>query len=122
MIKIARSESVSTLQQNIKAAKYPNSDIHPTMLWKVLCLDQVGDIYADGRCQVDFPVEDEIINTLRKSGPLNPDKGFHELSPVDRLSEVFSDAPSRKHLHILVQTREFPQLQTLVVAPATHFC
>jgi len=92
------------------------------MLWKVLSLDQVGDIDADRRWQVDFPINNEVINMLRNSGPLDPDKGFHELSPVDRLSEVFSDAPSRKHLHILMQTREFPQLQTLVVAPATHFC
>jgi hypothetical protein len=104
MIKIARSESVSTLQQNIKAAKYPNSDIHPPKLWKVLCLDQVGDIYADGRCQVDFPINDEVINMLRNSGPLDPDKGFYQLSPIDKLSRVFPTDPIDEHLHIIVQS------------------
>ena len=45
-IKIAQSESVSTLQQNIKAVRGLKMDTLP-MLWKVLSLDQVGDIDAD---------------------------------------------------------------------------
>jgi hypothetical protein len=84
-IKIARSESVSILQQSIKRVRGLKPDAPPSMLWKVLSLDEVGDIDTDGRCQVDFPIEDEIIITLRNSGPLDPDKGFHQLSPMEEL-------------------------------------
>ena len=117
VIKIARSEAVGTLQQNIKmAATDPKPDIHPPRLWKVLSLDEVRDIDADRRWQVDFPINDEVINMLRNSGPLDPDKGFHELSPVDTLSEVFSDAPSRKHLHIIVQPPVLGEFLCLLVS------
>jgi hypothetical protein len=79
------------------------------MLWKVFSLNKVGDIDADGRCQVDFHVEDNIINTLRKSGPLDPNKGFHQLSPIDRLSRVFPTAPIDEHLHTIVQPPDLGQ-------------
>ena len=121
VIKIARSEAVSALRQHIKGARGLKPDTHPPKLWKVLGLDEVRDIDADRRWQVDFPINNEVISMLRKSGPLDPDKGFHELSPVDRLSKVFPTDPIEGHLHIIVQTREFPQLRALVVAPATHF-
>ncbi len=72
------------------------------MLWKVLSLGEVGDIDANRRWQVDFPINDEVINMLRKSAPLDPDKGFHELWPIDKLSMIFPTDSIDGHLHIIV--------------------
>jgi hypothetical protein len=116
VIKIARSEAVSALQQHIKGARGLKPDTHPPKLWKVLGLDEVRDIDADRRWQVDFPINNEVISMLRKSGPLDPDKGFHELSLVDRLSKVFPTDPIEGHLHIIVQPPVLGEFLCLLVS------
>jgi hypothetical protein len=39
---------------------------------------------------------------LRKLAPLDPDKGFHELWPIDKLSMIFPTDSIDGHLHIIV--------------------
>jgi hypothetical protein len=83
-VKIARAESVSTLQKAIKEEKKP-------------ALDHVS---ADALelWMVDIPVKDDFAENVRGLELRLED----ELSPVDPLSEVFSDPPTQKHLHIIV--------------------
>jgi hypothetical protein len=68
------------------------------MLWKVLSLNQVRDIDADRRWQVDFPIDDEVINILQNSEPLDHSEGLHELSPVDELERIFLTDPIDGHI------------------------
>jgi hypothetical protein len=56
------------------------------------------------RYKVDIPVDAEIMDKIRDFRPLqDPDKCVYQLLPVVELSEVFSEAPLRKCLHIIVQ-------------------
>jgi hypothetical protein len=96
-IKIAQSESVSTLQQNIKAVRGLKMDTLP-MLWKVLSLDQVGDIDADRRWQVNFSINDEVINMRDLSTPIKASTSW--LSTMARntpsMLKIPCDGPARR--------------------------
>ncbi|KAG1843677.1 hypothetical protein F4604DRAFT_251848 [Suillus subluteus] len=90
-IKVAPTASVSALQNVIKGAKKPQFD-HITAdsleLWKV-----------------DPPV-DVTIENLRNL-TLDPMKS---LSPVAKLSKLFSEQPNEEHLHIVVQPQHTGKL------------
>ena len=81
-VKIERTESIGVLKKAIKDEKWPAFDHIPAdtlVLWKV-----------------SFPVNESLEENL-KNGPLE-----QLLSPVDKLSKVFSDVPD-SYLHIVVK-------------------
>jgi hypothetical protein len=80
-VKIARTESVSTLKKLVKEEKKP-------------ALDHIN---ADALelWMVDIPVKDGFAEGLEL-------RMEDELSPVVPLLDVFSDPPTQKHLHIIV--------------------
>ena len=83
-IKIAKSDTVGDLRKLIKEENTPAFDHVPTntlVLWKVSIL-------------VNRSLTENLSN--RTFGDESP------LLPVDELSEVFSDSPARRHLHIVV--------------------
>jgi hypothetical protein len=83
-VKIARTESVGTLKKAIKEEKkvaLEHVDADALRLWKVSI--PVNGGFKENVSRVELKDEDE-------------------LSPVDTLSDVFSEVPARKHLHIIV--------------------
>jgi Crinkler effector protein N-terminal domain len=89
LVKILASETVSILRDVIKDKNqqtFRQVDANNLQLFKV-----------------SIPIDSELDGTLAKFKPHNPDNNVHELSPVDDLSQIFSDHPVRKHLHIIVQ-------------------
>jgi hypothetical protein len=82
-VKIAGTESVGALKDAIKAEKQPAFDHVPAdtlVLWKV-----------------SFPVDGSLDGNLRNLLDDN------SLSPVHRLSKVFSNMPKEEYLHIVVK-------------------
>ena len=83
-IKIAKSDTVGDLRKLIKEENTPAFDHVPTntlVLWKVSIL-------------VNRSLTENLSNrTFSNESPL---------LPVDELSEVFSDSPAQRHLHIVV--------------------
>ena len=83
-IKIAKSDTVGGLRKLIKEENTPAFDHVPTntlVLWKVSIL-------------VNRSLTENLSNrTFSDESPL---------LPMDELSEVFSDSPARRHLHIIV--------------------
>ena len=102
-VKIARTESVGTLKESIKTKKSPVFDHIPADqldLWKVF-----------------IPFGRNIQETIHELGLT--DEG--SLLPVDELSEIFVDLPSRRHLHIVVRRPgEFEPLPVLVIILTIH--
>ena len=83
-IKIAKSDTVGDLRDAIKEKNshtFQHVDAHALVLWKVSIL-------------VNRSLTQNLSN--RTFGDESP------LLPVDELSEVFSDSPARRHLHIVV--------------------
>ncbi|KIM73122.1 hypothetical protein PILCRDRAFT_733222 [Piloderma croceum F 1598] len=83
-VKIARTESIGTLKKAIKEEKkvaLEHVDAEALRLWKVSI--PVNGGFKENVSRVELKDEDE-------------------LSPVDTLSDVFSEVPARKHLHIIV--------------------
>ena len=83
-VKIARTESVGILKRSIKddnPESFRDVDARSLILWKVSI--PVNDGFKENVSRVELKDEDE-------------------LSPVDTLSDVFSEVPARKHLHIIV--------------------
>jgi hypothetical protein len=83
-IKIARTESVGTLKEAIKDKKQvalEHVDADALQLWNVSIV--VDDGFKENVSRVELKDEEE-------------------LSPVDALSDVFLEAPARKHLHVIV--------------------
>ena len=83
-VEIANSKTVGDLRDAIKDKKRPAFDHVPAdtlVLWKVSIL-------------VNRSLTQNLSNrTFADESPL---------LPVDELSEVFSDSPARRHLHIVV--------------------
>jgi Crinkler effector protein N-terminal domain len=102
-VKIARTESVGTLKKSIKTEKSPVFDHIPAdqlHLWKV-----------------SIPFGRNIQETIHELGLT--DEG--SLLPVDELSEIFVDLPSRRHLHIVVRRPgESEPLPVLVIILTIH--
>ena len=83
-VKIARTESVGTFKKAIKEEEkvaLEHVDADALRLWKVSI--PVNSGFKENVSSVELKNEDE-------------------LSPVDTLSDVFSEVPARKHLHIVV--------------------
>ena len=84
-VEIAANKSVGTLKDAIKHKKKPAFDHIPAdtlVLWRV----SIHDVH-------NLPENISDVQGV-KEGPL---------SPMDTLSEVFSDAPKKKHIHIIVK-------------------
>ena len=83
-IKIAKSDTVGDLRKLIKEEKshtFQHVDADTLVLWKVSIL-------------INRSLTENLSNrTFADESPL---------LPVDELSEVFSDSPARRHLHIVV--------------------
>jgi hypothetical protein len=84
-VKVAKSESVGALKEVIKDKKpaFGNIAADSLALWKV-------------SIPVDHGLEQKLSDM-----ELNDNES---LSPVDRLSQVFSDSPEERHLHIVVRS------------------
>jgi hypothetical protein len=96
-IKIARTESVSTLKKAIKEENpesFRGVDARSLHLWNVSIT--VDDDFKDSVSKVELRDEEE-------------------LSAVDTLSDLFSKAPGRKYLHIIVRSPPASKF-TLVVS------
>ena len=81
-IEIANAKNVSALKKAIKAEKqlaFQHVDADTLVLWNV-----------------SFPVDEVLEENLRNFVGKKP------LSPVHELSEVFSNMPKKKYLHIVV--------------------
>lgn len=91
VVDIAKSKTVSALKDLIKAKKQ----------------HAFADLDADELilCKVSIAIDKTLKAAL---GAISFDSGSsdgpEELSPVDELSEVFLNAPVRKHIHILILT------------------
>ena len=84
-VKIAASESVSTLRETIKDKKkhaFEHVDADTLVLWKV-----------------SIPVDESVKDSLSRLDLA----GQRSLSSVHRLSNVFTNAPEEGHLHIAVK-------------------
>jgi Crinkler effector protein N-terminal domain len=82
-VEIANTKPVSALKEAIKEKKLSlhHIDADALTLWKV-----------------SIPVNDGFKENVRKV-QLRDEKA---LSPVDKLSDVFSDVPARRHVHMLI--------------------
>jgi hypothetical protein len=83
-VKITSTESVGTLKDAIKAVRKPTFDhlrADALKLWKVSIA--VADGFKENAKQVEV-------------------KNEEALSPVDPLSNKFTDTPARNHVHIMV--------------------
>jgi hypothetical protein len=83
-VKIARTDTVGTLKKAIKEEKkvaLEHADADALKVWKV-----------------DVPVNDRFKENV---GMVDL-RDEEELSAVDELSDLFSEGPTRKHLHIIV--------------------
>ena len=83
-IKIAKSDTVGSLRKLIKEEKshtFQHVDADTLVLWKVSIL--VNWSLTQNLSNCTFADESSLL-------------------PVDELSEVFSDSPARRHLHIVV--------------------
>jgi len=84
-VRIAATESVSTLRKAIKDEKRPAFDhipAHTLILWSV-----------------SIPVDKSFKDSLNDFEPADEES----LLPVDRLSEVFVNVPEERRLHIIVK-------------------
>jgi hypothetical protein len=81
-VKITRTESVGTLKDK-NPESFRGVDARSFVLWKV-----------------SIPVEDNFQENVGKVEL----RDVEALSPVDILSDVFSEAPGRKRLHIIVRS------------------
>lgn len=105
-VKIARSEMVDALKDEIKIKKkhtFLNIDANRLDVWKVSSCrsDTFDDITADSLdlSKVSIPVNRD----LRVGQTLQTLFLGEELLPVTRLSKVFSYVPEEGHLHIVVK-------------------
>ena len=84
-IEIAENKTVGALRKAIKDEKehaFPHIDADTLVLWKV-----------------SIPVSRSLTENLGKLDFVDEDS----LLPVEELSDVFSDSPVRRHLHIVVR-------------------
>ena len=84
-VEIAANKSVGTLKKCIKEEnqrRFQHVDANTLVLWRV----SIHDVH-------NLPENISDVQGV-KEGPL---------SPMDTLSEVFSDAPKKKHIHIIVK-------------------
>jgi hypothetical protein len=97
-VKIAGTESVGALKDAIKDKKKPAFDHVPAdtlILWRVF-----------------VPDDDSLKEQLSRLDLVDESS----LSPMQELSEVFSDPPIQRHLHIIVKPPPLGEFRWLVLA------